>query len=83
MKNVRIIEPLSRAEINVDIANKQMNAFSQNQQSTNDFEDRLQKEMKRLKEDDEKNFEEQVVKLDNKEKTDLKETMEMFRSIHK
>lgn len=83
MKNVRKIEPLSRAEINADIANKQMNAFSQNQQSTNDFEDHLQKEMKRLKEEDEKKKEEQVVKLDNKEKTILKETMEMFRSIHR
>lgn len=82
MKNVRKIEPLSRAEINADIANKQMNAFSQNQQSTNDFEDHLQKEMKRLKEEDEKK-EEQVVKLDNNEKMALKETMEMFRSIHR
>ncbi len=82
MKNVRKIEPLSRAEINADIANKQMNAFSQNQQSTNDFEDHLQKEMKRLKEENEKK-EEQVVKLDNNEKMALKETMEMFRSIHR
>jgi hypothetical protein len=83
MKNVRKIEPLSRAEINADIANKQMNAFNQNQQSTNDFEDHLQKEMKRLKEEDEKKKEEQVVKLDNNEKMALKETMEMFRSIHR
>jgi cell division protein FtsB len=82
MKNVRKIEPLSRAEINADIANKQMNAFNQNQQSTNDFEDHLQKEMKRLKEENEKK-EEQVVKLDNNEKMALKETMEMFRSIHR
>ena len=83
MKEIRKIEPLSRAEINVDIANKQMNAFSQNQQSPNDFEDRLQKEMKRLKEEDEKSFKDEAVKLNDKESVDLKETMEFFKSVHR